>query len=100
MRLKHLWTSAMAVGIASSAAFAQDLDSMTAAQLLPLAQEEGQVTVYAFTSRIAAVEEAFEAAYPGIDVIANDMSSTEQITRLKSEAEAGVKNADVVYISD
>jgi iron(III) transport system substrate-binding protein len=87
-------------GLMSGTAVAQDLNAMTAEQLLPLAQKEGQVNVYAFTSRIARVETAFEAAYPGIDVIASDMSSTEQITRLKAEAGAGVVGADVVYISD
>lgn len=76
------------------------LDAMTAQELLPLAQAEGTVTVYAFTSRIAAVESAFEAAYPGIDMVSHDMSSTEQITRLKAEAAAGIASADVVYISD
>ncbi|SFV38791.1 iron(III) transport system substrate-binding protein [Devosia crocina] len=78
----------------------QDLDSLTAEELLPLAQAEGTVTVYSFTSRIAAVEAAFEAAYPGIDLIGHDMSSTEQITRLKAEASANIASADVVYISD
>lgn len=81
-------------------AMAQDFDKMSAEELLPLAQKEGKVTVYAFTSRIARVEKAFEAKYPGIDMIPFDMSSTEQITRLKSEDGAGVTNADVVYISD
>jgi iron(III) transport system substrate-binding protein len=87
-------------GLLSGTVLAQDLDAMSAEELRPLAEEEGQVTVYSFTSRIAAVETAFEAAYPGIDVIASDMSSTEQIARLKAEAAAGVPNADVVYISD
>lgn len=77
-----------------------DLDALSVAELLPLAQEEGQVTVYAFTSRIAQVEAAFEAAYPGIDMIASDMSSTEQIARLSTEAGAGIANADVAYLSD
>ena len=76
------------------------LDAMSAAELLPLAQAEGTVTVYAFTSRIAAVEAAFEAAYPGIDMVSHDMSSTEQITRIKAEASAGIASVDVVYISD
>lgn len=76
------------------------LDTMTAGELLPLAQAEGTVTVYAFTSRIAAVEAAFEAAYPGIDMVSHDMSSTEQITRIKAEAAAGIASVDVVYISD
>lgn len=81
-------------------ASAQSLDTMSATELLPLAQKEGKVTVYAFTSRIAKVEKAFEQQYPGIDMIAFDMSSTEQIARLKSEDGAGITNADVVYISD
>jgi iron(III) transport system substrate-binding protein len=84
----------------ATTAHAQDLDSQTAAELLPQAQKEAKVTVYAFTSRIGRVEEAFEAAYPGIDMVTFDMSSTEQIARIKSEAAAGVAGADVIYISD
>ncbi|SFZ82518.1 iron(III) transport system substrate-binding protein [Devosia enhydra] len=92
---------ALLAGVALPA-YAQDanLDALSAEELLPLAQAEGSVTVYAFTSRIARVETAFEAAYPGIDMIAYDMSSTEQITRIKAEATAGIANVDVVYISD
>jgi hypothetical protein len=41
-----------------------------------------------------------DEADPGIDMQGFDMSSTEQIARLKAEAQAGVANADVVYISD
>ncbi len=100
MQLRHLFAPLLAMGLLAGSALAQDLDSMSAEELLPLAQEEGEVTVYAFTSRIAKVEQAFEAAYPGIDVIAHDMSSTEQIARLQSEAQAGIAGADVVYISD
>ena len=65
-----------------------------------MAQEEGTVTVYSFTSRIGRVETAFEEAYPEIDLQGFDISSTEQIARLQAEAQAGVANADVVYISD
>ncbi|MDF2812805.1 MAG: hypothetical protein K0S56_3836 [Microvirga sp.] len=91
---------AIAVCLPFAPASAQNLDAMTAAELLPLARKEGKVTVYAFTSRIAQIEKAFEAAYPGIDVIPLDISSTQMITRLKSEAQAGVMNADVAYVSD
>ncbi|WGF87739.1 ABC transporter substrate-binding protein [Marinivivus vitaminiproducens] len=84
----------------SAPALGQDLETLTAAELLPQAQVEGKVTVYAFTSRIGRVEEAFEAVYPGIDMVTFDMSSTEQIARIKSEAAAGIAGADVVYISD
>jgi len=94
--------AALLAGLALPAFAQQDaaLDAMTAEELLPRALEEGTVTVYAFTSRIARVEAAFEEAYPGIDMVAYDMSSTEQITRIKAEASAGIANVDVVYISD
>lgn len=72
-----------------------DLDALVAA-----AQAEGTVTVYSFTSRIARVEEAFEAAYPGIDLVGVDISSTEQIARIKAELAAGAAGADVAYLSD
>jgi len=79
---------------------AQDLDTLDVAALAPLAEAEGTVTVYAFTSRIGRVEEAFEAAHPRIDMVVHDMSSTEQIARIKSEAAAGIAGADIIYISD
>ncbi len=99
-----LLTTAACVLLAAQAAAqepsAQELDAMTAEELLPIAEEEGTVTVYSFTSRIAAVEAAFEAKYPGIDLIGYDATSTEQIARLRAEDAAGATSADVVYISD
>ncbi|WP_072314446.1 extracellular solute-binding protein [Agrococcus sp. Marseille-P2731] len=77
-----------------------DYDALGHAELVERATEEGAVTVYAFTSRIASVEEAFEAEYPGIDVTGVDISSTEMIARLASEHEAGSATADVAYLSD
>lgn len=79
---------------------AAELDALSHEELVARAEEEGTVTVYSFTSRIASVEEAFEAEYPGIDFIGHDISSSEQITRLTAEAEAGAPSADVAYISD
>ena len=91
-----------ALGILLSSVTVADghLNEMGPEELLPLAQEEGTLTVYSFTSRIGKVEKAFEEAYPGIDLQGFDISSTEQIARLKAEAQAGVTNADVIYISD
>jgi iron(III) transport system substrate-binding protein len=94
-----LLVTGLLAGLAAPA-WAQDLDKAPAAELLPLAQKEGSVTVYSFTSCIARVEKAFEEAYPGIDMIGFDMSSTEMITRLRTEAAAGIANADVIYVSD
>lgn len=76
------------------------LDNLGADDLLQTAKAEGRVVVYSFTSRIAQVEKAFESAYPGIDVIAHDISATEQISRLKAESAAGSASADVAYLSD
>lgn len=101
MKRRHFLAAvALVLGFPLAPAHAQNLDTMTVAELLPLAQKEGKVTVYAFTSRIAQIEKAFEAAYPGIDVVPLDISSTQMIARLKSEAQAGATNADVAYISD
>ena len=101
MTTKRLLTTTALIGsLMCAPVLAQDLDAMSADELLALAQEEGTVTVYSFTSRIGAVEAAFEAAYPGIDMVGFDMSSTEMITRLRTEAQAGIANADVIYVSD
>ncbi len=86
--------------LASAAMADGHLSEMGTEELLPLAQAEGTVTVYSFTSRIGKVEKAFEEAYPGIDLQGFDISSTEQIARLRAEAQAGITNADVIYISD
>ena len=42
------------------------------------------------------MEEAFEEQYPNIDLIGHDISSTEQITRLKAEADSGAETAELV----
>lgn len=98
--MNRILSIATSIGLLAAPALAQELDSLSPEALLPLAQKEAKVTVYSFTSRIARVEEAFEKAYPGIDLIAFDMSSTEMITRLRTEAAAGIPNADVIYVSD
>jgi len=76
------------------------LDAMTAEELLPLALKEGQITVFSLSSRIARVEAAFEAAYPGIDLVGVDLSSTKQIARIGAEQDAGVFAVDVLYLAD
>ncbi|MGO1267547.1 MAG: ABC transporter substrate-binding protein [Microbacterium gubbeenense] len=94
------------VGCSSPAASASapaddvDWDALSHEELVEMATEEGEVSAYAFTSRIAAIEESFEAEYPGIDVVASDISSSELITRLATEHTAGSATADVAYVSD
>lgn len=75
-------------------------DDMTHEELVAAAEEEGEVVVYAFTSRIATVAEEFRAEYPNIDIVEYDISSTELIERLRSEHLAGAATADVAYVSD
>ncbi|MDO4230709.1 MAG: ABC transporter substrate-binding protein [Lautropia sp.] len=99
MRLPMM-LAALALSSTALAQSTQNLDSLSADQLEAQARKEGKVVVYAFTSRIARVEKAFETRYPGIDLVAFDVNSTQQIARLKSEAGAGIRNADVAYVSD
>lgn len=79
---------------------APDYDALSVDELAAAAAAEGQVVVYSFTSRIFDVETTFEAAYPDVDLVPFDISSTEQVTRIASEEGAGVRNADVAYLSD
>ena len=91
----------LAAALWSQAALADGhLDGMSHDELVAAAEAEGEVTVYSFTSRIFKVEAAFEEAYPNIDLIGLDISSTEQIARLSAELAAGIANADVAYTSD
>lgn len=93
----------LALSAAALGALAQDaqaLDRLAPAELQALAEKEGKVVVYSFTSRIARIEKAFEARYPKIDLVAFDVNSTQQIARLKAESNARISNADVAYISD
>lgn len=85
---------------AAVAANAQDLDAMSVDELYELALEEGQVTVWSLSSRIAQIEVAFEERYPGIDLIGLDINSTNQIARLIAEQNAGINAVDVLYLSE
>ncbi len=98
--LRSTRLGAISIFLSTAALADGHLNELGPEALLPLAQEEETVTVYSFTSRIGRVEAAFEEAYPGIDLQGFDISSTEQIARLRAEAQAGVTNADVIYISD
>lgn len=59
-----------------------------------------RIVVYSFTSRIKIVEKAFEAANPGTDLVAVDLSSSRAIARLVAEQDAGQARVDVLYLAD
>ncbi|KAA0971847.1 ABC transporter substrate-binding protein [Aureimonas fodinaquatilis] len=88
------------ISFACAAAGAQDLNTLGVDELYELAREEGQVTVWSLSSRIAQIEVAFEARYPGIDLIGLDINSTNQIARLVAEQNAGINAVDVLYLSE
>ncbi|MDO4776258.1 MAG: ABC transporter substrate-binding protein [Cardiobacteriaceae bacterium] len=90
----------LAALLLSAAARGQHLDDLMPEALLDKARQEGKVTVYSVTKRISKVEEAFEAAYPGIDLEGIYLSSDKQIAKLKADAQAGRANVDVIYLSD
>ncbi|MGE5623667.1 MAG: ABC transporter substrate-binding protein [Methanocella sp.] len=91
--LVWLLVASLFVPLAASAATAE-------AALVQAAKAEGKVVVYAYSSRIADVKRSFEAAYPGITVEASDMKAYEVIEKIGREADAGVRNADVILTSD
>jgi iron(III) transport system substrate-binding protein len=103
---RKLWllVVALLLAVGLQPVLAQDADPVLSGEdldaLIAAAEAEGQVVVYSFTSRISRVETAFEAAYPGIDLVPFDISSTEQIARIISEQDAGIFEVDVAYISD
>ena len=86
--------------IAAAPVMAQDLDTMTPQELYEIAKTEGSVTVFSLSRRMVQVEAAFEAAYPGIDMISVDINSTRQIARIDAEQKAGVYAVDVLYLSE
>lgn len=67
--------------------------------IIAAAKEEGEVTIYANTSRVFDFARTFYNEY-GIKVIANDMSQGSIFEKLGREVDAGIKNADVVLVSD
>jgi len=64
------------------------------------ALEEGKVILYSLSSRYPDMIEAFQAAYPGIEVEAYDMTGNEQIEKLTREQAAGIYNVDVLFLAN
>ncbi|AWD23684.1 ABC transporter substrate-binding protein [Fuscovulum blasticum] len=97
---KTLKAVLLAAACVPALASAQDLDTMSPAELYELAKTEKTVTVFSLSSRIARVEKAFEEAYPGVDLVGIDLSSAKQIARVEAEQQAGVYAVDVLYMAD
>ncbi len=64
------------------------------------AKKEGKVVVYSSSSRIFDIAETFQAAYPGITVEGYDITAPDLILKVKAEQNAGIHNADVIFVGD
>ncbi len=75
-------------------------DELSVDELYAKAKEEGTVTIYSMSSRFNDVKETFEARYPGIEVVVYDMRNSEILEKFQREHEAGIRNADLLFVKD
>ena len=65
-------------------------------EIVAAAKEEGEVSVYTASGRIAKVVDHFQALYPGITLTVYDLGSVKTIEKTVREQDAGIFTADVV----
>ena len=58
-------------------------------------KEDTTINVYATSSKMMKVEEGFEAAYPGLDLVVSDLKTDEVLSKAKIEHDTGNITADV-----
>ncbi len=75
-------------------------ENLSTEELYEKAKEEGTVTVYSMSSRFNDVKETFEAQYPGVEVVVYDMRNSEILEKFQREHEAGIRNADLLFVKD
>lgn len=104
-----LLSGALALGALGTAS-AQDRDAwLQAAQLgeyapaeqdwaaiEAAAREEGEVVIYSVSSRIFALADEFKERY-GVTITGHDITSVEQLEKLRREHEAGIYAVDILY---
>lgn len=69
-------------------------------ELVKKATAEGKVTIYSYSSRVAAFKDTFMKQYPGIQAEGFDMDSNAILTKVKAEQQAKNYNADVIFMSN
>lgn len=72
---------------------------LTHDELVAAAQAEGELNIYTFTSRGSKVGALFEAKY-GIKTTVTQLSDSEMITKVTTEAKADVAGADLIFAQD
>ena len=65
-------------------------------EIVAAAKNEGQVSVYTASGRIAKLVDHFEALYPGIKLVVYDLGSVKTIEKTVREQDAGIFTADVI----
>ncbi len=63
-------------------------------------KEDTTINVYATSSKMLKVEESFEAAYPGLDLVVSDLKTDEVLSKAKIEHDTGNITADVLQTKD
>ena len=63
-------------------------------------KEDTTINVYATSSKMLKVEEGFEAAYPGLDLVISDLKTDEVLSKAKIEHDTGNITADVLQTKD
>lgn len=63
-------------------------------------KEDSTINVYATSSKMMKVEEGFEAAYPGLDLVVSDLKTDEVLSKAKIEHDTGNITADVLQTKD
>ncbi len=63
-------------------------------------KEDTTINVYATSSKMMKVEEGFEAAYPGLDLVVSDLKTDEVLSKAKIEHDTGNTTADVLQTKD
>ena len=63
-------------------------------------KEDTTINVYATSSKMMKVEEGFEAAYPGLDLVVSDLKTDEVLSKAKIEHDTGDIPADVLQTKD
>ena len=63
-------------------------------------KEDTTINVYATSSKMMKVEEGFEAAYPGLDLVVSDLKTDEVLSKAKIEHDTGTITADVLQTKD
>ena len=63
-------------------------------------KEDTTINVHATSSKMMKVEEGFEAAYPGLDLVVSDLKTDEVLSKAKIEHDTGNITADVLQTKD